>query len=225
MFRKLFAVQVMIKPGRSCYSSSLKRFSGSGTSWPREAPWERCKSFVNPCTFWREMRPLHFSILRMFWVPVFFLIFYYLLQLHYQWDLGFLCPHNIWNDSECKRTISPNTTTNPTNLNSTIATPLLVFYDKDHDECCRKWTKKRYGEWGARATKLSSLLSFLLGFYVARIYVLPGGAKSAETQTSTTLFSCSPASPRARIPSLGFQFELMTQTRLRRQVMRAAQTF
>ena len=109
----------------------------------------------------------------MVYVPFFFLVCYYAMQLHYQKDLGYLCPRDIWNDTECKRSnidLSPNTTVNP---NSTKAMPLGVFLHnrtpEDYTKCCRKWTKLRYKKWGARAGKLSSLLTFLLGFYVARI--------------------------------------------------------
>ena len=100
----------------------------------------------------------------MVWFPIFFLIFYYLMQLHYQWDLGYLCPRDIWNETECKKSPNPNT-----------SLPILgpdgkfQLAEREHLECCRKWTKARYGEWGGRAVKLSSLLTFLLGFYVARI--------------------------------------------------------
>ena len=143
----------------------------------KRAPWQRSwswfKTFIICSPFCGKMRPFYFSIQRMVWVPFFFLFFYYAMQLHYQLDFGYLCTSDLWNETECKRSnidISPNTTINP---NSTKAMPLGVFLHnrtpEDLTKCCRKWTKLRYKEWGARAGKLSSLLTFLLGFYVARI--------------------------------------------------------
>ena len=106
-------------------------------------------------------RPFLFSIQRMVWFPAVFLFLYYVVQWQYQADHGWLCPWDgtIWNKDECKT--------------SNTSTPLLGsgrnITGKEHVECCRKWTKTKYEEWGARALKLSSLLTFLLGFYVSRI--------------------------------------------------------
>ena len=97
----------------------------------------------------------------MFWVPFFFLLCYYALQLHYQYDVGFLCPTNIWHKTECQR------------FKTNVSTPLRGLEAKhqefEHVECCRKWTKAKYEEWGKRATSLTTIITFLLGIYVGRI--------------------------------------------------------
>ena len=97
----------------------------------------------------------------MFWVPFFFLLCYYALQLHYQYDVGFLCPTNIWHKTECQR------------FDTNVSTPLRGLEAKhqefEHVECCRKWTKAKYEEWGKRATSLTTIITFLLGIYVGRI--------------------------------------------------------
>merc|ERR1711971_46046 len=135
----------------------------------KRAPWKRgwswCKTLINPCLFWGNMRPFQFSIQRMFWFPFCFLIAYYAMQMHYQKDMGFLCLRNIMHKTECEK--SPNTTTTTTSM------PDTEFHldEKEYVECCRKWTKQKYKDWGARAEKLSSLLTFLLGIYVGRIVV------------------------------------------------------
>ena len=106
----------------------------------------------------------------MFWFPFIFLVLYYVLQWNYQNDKGFLCPNGIWNKDQCKR---PNTTSSENNTSSPNSKSLLGFlprgHTNDHTKCCREWTKQKYSEWGDRAVTLSSLLTFLLGFYVSRI--------------------------------------------------------
>ena len=122
-----------------------------------QSPLDRCWAFFSwGC--WNKLRPYNFSVSRMFWVPLIFLAAYYFLQCHYQFDWGFLCPEGIWNET-CK-----------TYTNKSM--PLRGFQPKDqHTECCRKWTKVKYEEWGKRATSLTSIITFLLGFYVSRIVV------------------------------------------------------
>jgi len=126
----------------------------------RKAPWGKFLSWINPFKF----RPFLFSIQRMVWFPAIFLLLYYIVQWQYQADKGLLCPRNIWSDTECAKSPNPNTSLPLLGRNG-----MFQLAEKEHTKCCRKWTKKKYEEWGERATKLSSLLTFLLGFYVARI--------------------------------------------------------
>ena len=90
---------------------------------------------------------------KVLWMPLCFLFFYYVMQLLYQYDA-----HQVL--CFCSWTIAPN-------ANHT-------YSDGDHDdptlaELCRHKTARRFERWSGHLSKLTSILTFLLGFYVANM--------------------------------------------------------
>ena len=231
MFRKPFAVQGLIQPGRSCCSNTAyhwNQFLGSDTSWPGEA--------MSRGPLGKEVGPGAKpsptpALSALIWDP-------------------FTSPSSGWSGS--LSSFSSSTTWCSCTTNGTWAifapaisgtrrnvreaqTPTLacLFWGPTGSFSLPKESTSSVAESGRRHDMESGEVeqwscpvfspSFLAS--MLRASWLPGGAKSAETQTLTTPFSCSPASPPARIPSLGFHFGGTTQPKIRRQVMTAALLF
>ena len=79
---------------------------------------------------------------RIFALPFVFLVFYYIIQCLYQFDIHVICSVDHYK------------------LNSTLTSSIKE---------CRKNNKDRFDLWAKERTSYLSLLTFLLGFYVSNI--------------------------------------------------------
>ena len=90
---------------------------------------------------------------KILWMPFAFLVSYYFMQVLYQTDSHQVLCLGSWAHSQnANHTYSAGNHTN-----ATLA------------EICRHKTAKRFERWSDHLGKLTSILTFLLGFYVANM--------------------------------------------------------